>query len=171
MRARLKDLSFTRDGDSVLSITTKEDCRELWDNLYETDVEVSIKPYKTKRGLSANALYWSTLTELARKLGYSNAAMHNIMLRKYGWPEKYDEQIVYIMLPDTEEAEKKALEADTYHLRPTGLTKPGRGGPYRAYMLMRGSSTYNTQEFSRLLDGLLEDAKEAGIHVRTDKYE
>ena len=171
MKARLKDLSFTRDGESVLSITTKEDCRELWDNLNGTDIEVSIKQYKTKRGLSANALYWSTLTELARKLGYSNAAMHNIMLRKYGWPEKYDDQIVYIMLPDTEEAEKKALEADTYHLRPTGQIKPGRGGPYRAYMLMRGSSTYNTQEFSRLLDGLLEACNDVGIHIMTGRTE
>lgn len=171
MKARLKDLSFSLDGDSVLSITTKEDCRELFDNLYETDVEVSIKPYKTKRGLSANAMYWTYLSQLARKLGLSNAAMHNTLLRKYGWPEKYDDEIVYIMLPDTEEAEKKALEADTYHLRPTGLTKPGKGGPYRAYMLMRGSSTYNTEEFSRLLEGLLEGCREMGIHIMTGRNE
>lgn len=171
MKARLSNLAFSLDGDSVLSISTKEDCREIWDSLHDTDVEVAIKKHREGRGLSANAMYWTYLSQLARKLGYTNAAMHNTLLRQYGWPEKYDDEIVYIMLPDTEEAEKKALEADTYHLRPTGLTKPGKGGPYRAYMLMRGSSTYNTEEFSRLLDGLLAECKEMGIHVMTGRYE
>lgn len=171
MKARLSNLTFNLDGDSVLSISTKEDCRGLWDNLHDTDVEVVIKKHREGRGLSQNGMYWTYLSQLARKLGLSNAAMHNTLLRKYGWPEKYDDEIVYIMLPDTEEAEKKAIEADTYHLRPTGLTKPGKGGPYRAYMLMRGSSTYNTEEFSRLLDGLLEECREMGIHIMTGRNE
>lgn len=171
MRAKLTNLSFSLNRESVLTITTRDDCREIWDNLHDTEVEVSIKKFKPKRGLSANALYWSTLAELARVLGYSNNAMHNIMLRKYGFPEIYDDEIVYVMLPDTEEVEKKTLEDKSNHLRPTNQIKPGKKGPYRAYMLMRGSSTYSTEEFSRLLDGLLEDSREVGIHIKTDKYE
>lgn len=170
MKARLHDLSFSRDGASVLSITTREDCRGLWDDLHETDVEVTIKRHRKKRSLDANGLYWASLTELARRLEVSNAYMHNSMIRQYGQPEMYGEKVAYIMLPDTDETEQKALEAETYHIKPTSQTREGKDGVrYRVYMLMRGSSTYNTEEFSRLLDGLLEACKAAGIRVKTNR--
>lgn len=172
MKARLHDLSFSRDGASVLSITTREDCRGLWDDLHETEVEVTIKKSRKKRSLDANGLYWASLTELARRLEVSNAYMHNSMIRQYGQPEMYGEKVAYIMLPDTDETEQKALEAETYHIKPTSQTREGNDGvTYRAYMLMRGSSTYNTEEFSRLLDGLLEACRSAGVHVMTGRPE
>lgn len=171
MKARLSDLTYTRNHESVLTIVTKDDLGQLFDDLHDTEVEVTIKKHRTKRGLTQNGLYWATLAQLAHKLNVTNAYMHNVMLRRYGQPERYDDQLVYLMLPDTEEAENKALEAETYHLRPTSHVKPGRDGPLRAYMLMRGSSTYNTEEFSRLLDGLLDECKEMGIHVMTGRYE
>lgn len=170
MKARLHDLSFSRDGASVLSITTREDCRGLWDDLNGTEVEVTIKKARKKRSLDANGLYWASLTELARRLEVSNAYMHNSMIRQYGQPEMYGEKVAYIMLPDTDETERKALEAETYHIKPTSQTREGKDGvTYRAYMLMRGSSTYNTEEFSRLLDGLLEACRSAGVHVMTGR--
>lgn len=172
MKARLHDLSFSRDGASVLSITTREDCRGLWDDLHGTEVEVTIKKARKKRSLDANGLYWASLTELARRLEVSNAYMHNSMIRQYGQPEMYGEKVAYIMLPDTDETEQKALEAETYHIKPTSQTREGKDGvTYRAYMLMRGSSTYNTEEFSRLLDGLLEACRNAGVHVMTGRPE
>lgn len=172
MKARLHDLSFSRDGASVLSITTREDCRGLWDDLNGTEVEVTIKKARKKRSLDANGLYWASLTELARRLEVSNAYMHNSMIRQYGQPEMYGEKVAYIMLPDTDETERKALEAETYHIKPTSQTRDGKDGvTYRAYMLMRGSSTYNTEEFSRLLDGLLEACRSAGVHVMTGRPE
>lgn len=172
MKARLHDLSFSRDGASVLSITTREDCRRLWDDLNGTEVEVTIKKARKKRSLDANGLYWASLTELARRLEVSNAYMHNSMIRQYGQPEMYGEKVAYIMLPDTDETERKALEAETYHIKPTSQTREGKDGVlYRAYMLMRGSSTYNTEEFSRLLDGLLEACRSAGVHVMTGRPE
>lgn len=170
MKARLHDLSFSRDGASVLSITTREDCRGLWDDLNGTEVEVTIKKARKKRSLDANGLYWASLTELARRLEVSNAYMHNSMIRQYGQPEMYGEKVAYIMLPDTDETERKALEAETYHIKPTSQTREGKDGvTYRAYMLMRGSSTYNTEEFSRLLDGLMEACRSAGVHVMTGR--
>lgn len=165
--------SQTRDGRVVVSFATDDrSVLSLFDDLNGEDVDLNVKKYRKGRGLSANALYWASLAQLAHKLGVSNAYLHNVMLRRYGQPERFEDQVVYIMLPDTEEAEKKALEADTYHLRPTSQTKPGKDGlTYRAYMLMRGSSTYNTEEFSRLLDGLLDSCREMGIHIMTGREE
>lgn len=162
----------TMDGKTIISLVTTEDIGQLYDELHDNPLQVEIKAFKRKRGLTQNGFYWAQLSELARKLGLSNNAMHNTLLRRYGQPERYDDQVVYIMLPDTEEAENKALEAETYHLKPTSHTKPGNDGTqYRAYMLMRGSSTYNTEEFSRLVDGLIQECDDAGVRVMTGREE
>lgn len=130
---------------------------------------VEIKPYRKKRSLDANAMYWKILSDFAIKLRISNSFAHNMMLRRYGQVERYDDELVYVFLPDTEEAERKADEAETYHLKPTSQTKQGKDGSYRAYMLLRGSKTYDTSEFSRLLTGLIDECKEIGLDVLTER--
>ncbi len=170
MKAWLDSLTFTRERESLLTIRTSKDLGAVFDDLHENEVEVTIKKYRQKRSLDANGLYWASLTQLAKVLRVSNNRLHNMMIRQYGQPEYYGEKVAYIMLPDTEDTEEKALEADTYHIKPTSKVKHGSDGvDYRAYMLMRGSSTYNTEEFSRLLDGLLEACEDMGIHVMTGR--
>ena len=172
MIGRLNSLSYTRDGDCLLTISTREDCGAMMDELSDTDVEITIRKRRKKRSLDSNALYWSTVTELAKALGVSNAYVHNDMIRRYGQPELYGDKVAYIMLPDTDETEEKAMEAETYHIKPTSRTRDGTDGvTYRAYMLMRGSSTYNTAEFNRLVDGLMESCKEAGVRILTRREE
>lgn len=131
---------------------------------------VEIKEYRKKRSLDQNALYWSVLTSFAEALNISNAYAHNLLLRRYGQLERYDDKPVYVVLPDTEDAEKKADEAESYHLKPTSQVKEGKDGiSYRTYMLLRGSSSYDTKEMTRLLDGLLEECKEMGICVMSER--
>lgn len=127
---------------------------------------VEIKEYRKKRSLNQNDMYWSVLTSFAEALNISNARAHNLLLRRYGQLERYEDKPVYVVLPDTEEAEKRADEAESYHLKPTSQVKEGKDGQmYRTYMLLRGSSTYNTSDFRRLLDGLLDECKQMGIVV------
>lgn len=131
---------------------------------------VDIKEYRAKRSLNANALYWSVLTQFAKALGASNAYAHNQLLRRYGQLERYGEKLVYVVLPDTEEAERRADEAETYHLKPTSQVKEGKDGVmYRTYMLLRGSSTYDTAEMSRLINGLLDECRNMGLDVLTEQ--
>jgi hypothetical protein len=172
MKARLESLTFSRERESLLTVRTAEDIGQMFDDLHETEVEVIVKKYRKKRSLDANGLYWASLTQLAKVLRVSNNRLHNMMIRQYGQPEMYGDKVAYIMLPDTEATEEKSLEADTYHIKPTSKVKHGSDGvDYRAYMLMRGSSTYNTEEFSRLLDGLLEACEDMGIHIQTGREE
>lgn len=131
---------------------------------------VEIKEYRKKRSLNQNDMYWSVLTSFAEALNISNARAHNLLLRRYGQLERYEDKPVYVVLPDTEEAEKRADEAESYHLKPTSQVKEGKDGQmYRTYMLLRGSSTYNTKEMTRLLSGLLDECKEVGIAVMTER--
>lgn len=130
------------------------------------DLTVEIKKYREKRSNDANRYYWKLVTQIADKNHVTNNFQHNMMLREYGQIDHFDGKLVQIMLPDTEEAEEKALESESVHLKPTSHTKVGDDGiRYRSYMLLKGSSEYNTKEMSRLIDGVVQEAKAMGIET------
>lgn len=142
-----------------------EDFREAYEHLKGCGkLTLEIKKYKAKRSLDANAYYWVLLTKLARVIGLSNEEAHNMLLCGYGQVELFDGKAVFMTIPDTEESEKKVKNSSEYHLQPTSQVREGNDGVmYRTYKLLRGSSTYNTEEMARLIDGLVRECIEAGI--------
>ena len=127
---------------------------------------VEIKRHRKRRSLDQNAMYWSILGQIAKALGISNSKAHNIMLRSYGQLERYGEQIVYVVLPDTEEAAEQADEAESYHIKPTSQVKVGMDGiNYRTYLLLKGSHDMDTAEMKRLIDGVMDEAKQMGLEL------
>ncbi len=142
-----------------------EDFEQAYEELKGYDkLSLEIKPYKRKRSLDANAYYWVLVTKLARILGASNAELHNILLAKHGVMEIVDGRTIKAVLPDTDEANRRVMESQVYHLRPTSDVRMGKDGMvYRTYIMLRGSSTYDTAEMSRLIDGLVCDCKDAGM--------
>lgn len=145
----------------------RDDIGGEWDDLRKNERLVfSVKEYKRKRSLDANAYYWVLVTKLAKVLNLSKPHLHNILLRRYGQPEIIDGQMIFLVLPDSESGTRKADEAETYHIRPTSQVKTGVDGKvYRTYVMLRGSSTYNTAEMSELIDGLVSECKEQGIET------
>lgn len=128
--------------------------------------DFEVKEHREKRSLDANALYWKLLTGLAKAMAISNARAHNLMLRRYGQIQEIDGQTIYIFLPDTDEAEEEALEAETFHVKPTSRTKPGKEGVnFRAYLLLKGSSEMDKSDFSRMIDGVIDECKQLGIET------
>lgn len=154
-QTRRPEITLEVDGDA-------EDIERLKDK----KLAVELKQYREKRSLDANAYYWVLAGKLADVLGQSSAWVHNHMLRKYGQIMVIDDQGVYTVLPDTDEAQKAIDEAETYHLKPTSQVKPGKGGKmYRTYMMLRGSSDYDSKEMSTLINGLVEECKAVGIET------
>ena len=145
----------------------RDDIGGEWDDLRKNERLVfSVKEYKRKRSLDANAYYWVLVTKLAKVLNLSKPHLHNILLRRYGQPVIIDGQMIFLVLPDSESGTRKADEAETYHIRPTSQVKTGVDGKvYRTYVMLRGSSTYNTAEMSELIDGLVSECKEQGIET------
>ena len=149
----------------TLLFETNEDFGQAYEELKGYDkLSLEIKPYKRRRSLDANAYYWVLLTKLSKILGTSNAELHNTILSKYGFLEIVDGRTIKVVLPDTDEANKKVMESKIYHLRPTSDVRMGKDGMvYRTYTMLRGSSTYDTAEMSRLIDGLVCDCRDGGI--------
>lgn len=129
-------------------------------------LRIEAKKYRKKRSLDANAYYWQLITKLAHCVGISKPAAHNIMLRKYGQDEIIGGKLIYLIIPDTDAAEEQALEAETYHIKPTSEVRVGTDGEiYRTYIMIRGSSTYDTKEMSNLINGLVTECKNVGIET------
>ena len=125
-------------------------------------LKMSFCKWKKKRSLDANGYYWTLLTKLATKTGQSNSELHNDLLAEYGYKEFVDGQLIRIPIPDTDEAFERVHKSTTYHLKPTTQVIEGSDGVvYRTYIMLRGSHTYNTEEFSRLISGLIYECKGA----------
>lgn len=149
------NITFEVDGDITDTV----------DELRDKYLTITAKQYRKKRSLDANGMYWKLLTQLAEAVHVSKPCMHNQLLRRYGQLEMIDNQCVPLRIPDTDEAERKALEATEYHIRPTSQTIEWNGKRDRVYLLLRGSHDYNTKEFSELLTGLVDECKECGIQT------
>ena len=170
MKADLTDISFTRQGDTLLTIRTRENVTDLFDRFKDLPVRVEVKQWRERRSLDANGYYWALLSQCADALKISKTRAHNLMLRRYGVVERMDDQLVYLVLPESEDAEETALEADAYHIKPTSQVKKGKDGRmFRTYLLLRGSSSYDSREFSALLNGLVDECKHLGIETRSQE--
>ena len=172
LTCRIKEVSFDYfTGKPLVTLELNEGgtARSMVDELKSRDkLTLKIDEYKEKRSLNANAYYWKLLGQLAKKLKISNSYCHNVMLRRYGTIEEYDGRPVFVVIPDTDEAEKQADEAETYHIKPTTNVRVGNDGKlYRTYMLMKPSHKFSTAEMSRLIDGIIDECRQVGIQTMT----
>ena len=134
----------------------------------DRDIVWDLSEHKEKRSLSQNSYYWVLCGKVAQATRISTAAIHNQNLRDLGLVWRVNDELVPIYLPDTEDAEKEVLNAETYHIKPTSKTKEGKDGKmFRCYVMLRGSSTFTTDEMSALLDLMIQEAKAQGIETIT----
>lgn len=145
----------------VIEIRTKDNVLKAYEKLKEKVVSVKVTVFRKKRSLTANGYYWVLIGKVAEAVGHSQAYMHNEMLRRHPRLEIIEERPVIVMLPDTIETERKIDESEELHLLPTDITERGN----RQYLLLRGSSTYDTKEMAILIDDIVQEAKEQDIET------
>lgn len=133
--------------------------------------EWKLEKHRKSRSLGQNALYWKLVGMVSAKTKIPVPVIHNRMLRDYGQFTYIDEQLAVTYLPDTEEAEEQALNAETFHIKPTSKVLYGSNGKLlRAYIILRGSSTYTTEEMALLLDGIMQEARQQDIRIEEMQY-
>ena len=132
-------------------------------NAKHPDKVWEVKEHKERRTLSQNAYYWKLITEVAKKQRHSVPYVHNTELRAARYARWFNDELVLVSIPDTDDAEAQIMEQMEYHLAPTNR----REGDKRIYVMLRGSSEFNTAEMSHLLDLLIQDAQALGIETMT----
>lgn len=133
------------------------------------DMKWDLQEHKEHRSLSQNAYYWRLASQVAAKTikyGANINEIHNRNLRELGFRELIDDQPICLYLPDTEQAEKTAINAETYHIKPTSQTRLSKDGEvFRCYVMLRGSHTFNTAEMSALVDLMVQEAEAVGVQT------
>lgn len=127
-----------------------------------------LSEHKEKRSLNSNSYYWALVGKVAQKTRIPSAVIHNQNLRDLGLVWRINDELLPVYIPDTEKAENEVLNATNYHMKPTSQVKEGKDGQmYRCYVMLRGSSTFNTEEMSALLDLMIQEAKAQEIETMT----
>ncbi len=137
------------DGNLVLEIATtdSQEAEEQAKKMLGKELSIDIKKYSPKRSLNANAYFWRMCELIAQKLQSDKGTIYLLQLSKYGLFVDME------VIPDAIELLQK-----TYRYVEV------MDGFVRCYI---GSSHYNREEMSRLLDGTIQDAKDLGIDTWT----
>ena len=115
-------------------------------------LSIEIKKYRKKRSLDANGMLWACLGEIANVLRADKWDIYLQMLKRYG---KYTYICVKPAVVEAVKAQWRECEV---------LGEMEVNGQKAVQMLCYfGSSTYDTKEFSMLLDGVISEMREIGL--------
>lgn len=148
-----------KSGKILLTLELNEKPTDEIDELSQVEkLSIKIKRWFKKRSLDANALMWACLGELAMALNTDKWSLYLLMLKRYG-------QYTYICVkPNAVESMKKQWRECEE------VGKIDINGDEAVQLLCYfGSSTYNSKEFSVLLDGIISEMKDVGIPTPTSQ--
>ena len=149
----IRDMFRGMDGKFTVSLNIEEEPGDI-EKLKDKRLRIKITEYKQKRSLDANALLWHCLGKMGKAFTppRDKWEMYLEELRKYG---KYS----YVLM------DQKAVDSFKQMWRETEIVGEVDVNGRKAVQLLcyYGSSTYNTKEFSVLLDGVIEDMKDLGL--------
>ena len=143
-------LTFSiNEASTINEIDRIKDCEKL---------RIKAAKYKKKRSLDANALLWHCLGEISAALRTDKWEVYLQMLKRYG---KY----TYICV------KQNVVDAVKQQWRECEVIGEMEINGQKAVQLLCyfGSSMYNTQEFSVLLDGVISEMKEMGLETPTSQ--
>ncbi len=119
-----------------------------------TKARASIEEWKDDRSGNANRLLWHCIGAIAKSLRTDKWEVYLLMLKRYG---KYT--YVCVKPHMVEPMKKQWRECEV-------IGEVDINGQKAVQMLCYfGSSTYDTKEFSVLLDGVISEMKEMGLEV------
>lgn len=165
IRAQRINLQFTETGEPQIVLTTNENRLQIQQEVAELkqiiskgkELSAEVKQYRCRRSLNANSYFWLIISEMASLLRTTKDELYLIMLERYGVFTHL------IVKPNVVERVKEEWRT----VRELGeITVNGTTG--MQLMCFFGSSTYDSKEFSVLLDGVISEAKELGLEVISD---
>ena len=164
MIGKLKDLLPLQGGEWLVSFTTRDDPGQVFDKLKDAEASIDIKKYSPKRSKTANDFCWAMCTDIGKALT----------------PPLQKEEVYRRAIRDVGEYEPlpiKAEAVETFQRRwsekVTGwfaeVIDDSKIPGYKLVFAYYGSSTYDTKTMSRLIDYIVQDARNMGLKIPTSK--
>lgn len=167
LTGRIANISFSFEGRPVvtLELFERRNAPAIMNKLLELKGEESlafkISKHKKKRSLDANAYCFVLIGKIAEKTGIPKTEVYRKAVKEIGG--NYDVVCVQNKAVDSlrETWEKNGLgwQTETMDSKIEGCTN---------IVLYYGSSTYDTETMSRLIDNIVQDCKALGIETKSE---
>ena len=161
IRARISDMTYTMDGKAILSFAIQGDGRALYDEYKDKELTIAVKQYRKKRSLDANSYFWVLCNKLSEKTRLPKDEIYRSAIKNIG-----GNSYISPVLVEEKENAIKMWEShglgwvceDTGSSKVKGCTN---------IIFYAGSSFYDTEQMSRLIDNIVQDCKAVGIETMT----
>lgn len=147
-------ITFTMNEASAINqIENIRTCEKL---------NIKATKYRKKRSLDANAYLWVLCTKIAEAISVPEAVVskdeiYEEMLQKYGY--LYQDEDGYIPV---------TVKAGVDMSKITGHWKFYKSnGKFDSYLMIKGSSEYDSAEMAHFIDAVVQEAKELDIETAT----
>lgn len=158
---KLTGASRTFDGNSIiLTFEVDASASGQIESMKKDDLlRIKAVKYRQKRSLDANAYAWVLMTKIANHpdIASSKEEVYEQMLQKYG--TFYEDEGGYIPITVKKTVDMAKVPGHWKHIKDNGN--------FASYLMIKGSSEYNTAEMSRFIDRIVEEAQELGIETAT----
>ena len=128
------------------------------ESLTKGSVDVRIDIHRNHRSLDANAALWHCIDVIAKSLGRTKDDIYLEELREYG--KFVTLSVIPIAYKELQRAYRLCeIAGDTEMIHP-------KTGELQEVVIVKcyiGSSSYNSKEFSELLNGVIDDMKQMGL--------
>ena len=166
MIGKLKELMRLAGGEWLVSFTTRADPVRLFDSLKDEEISVEIKKNSQPRSKTANDFMWAMCTDIGKALR----------------PPVPKDDVYRRAIRDVGEYEPLPIKAEAVSTFQERWASKGTGWfadvvddsklkGYKLVFAYYGSSTYTTEEMSRLLDYLKQDMDNMGLQIPLSKDE
>ena len=159
-QGKLIDITLSYiDQSPIVSFEIKAELEDIA-KYKDIELDISFDKRRKRRSLDANACLWACLGQIAAAVGTDNWTEYLRALRQYG---KY----TYINVKEEaiEDLRRQWREIDVVGDIVVIDDVTGELTPMKQVLCFFGSSTYNSKEFSRLLDGVISDMKDLGLEA------
>lgn len=146
---------FSTRGILVTLAVTDVSVQELQTLKGLDKLSVNLKKWRKKRSLDANAYAWVLMSKIASALGTSKDEVYEDLLQRYG--VIYEDENGYITVTVKSTVDMSKI---------TGHWKRYKSNDkFVSYLMIKGSSEYDTAEMSQFIDRVIEEAKELDIET------
>ncbi|MCQ2113322.1 MAG: hypothetical protein MJY95_08295 [Bacteroidaceae bacterium] len=162
MKAEILDYSIALDGTQRVTLLLKSDFRQAYDRYIGKTLNVRFSEWKEARSNNQNAFFHSLVNEIAGCRGLTEDDVKRQLVVDYGTLARdSDGNIIGFKLP---------VSADVSTIYPyTSFYKEieENGKRFNCFLVYKHTSEMDSAEFSRLLSGTIDEAKELGIDTDT----
>lgn len=141
-------ISFELNEEPTDGINAIASCEKL---------SITAKKFRHKRSLDANAYCWVLCTKIADAVNSSKDEVYEEMLQKYGY--LYQDEDGYIPVTVKAGVDMSKIQGHWKFFK--------SNGKFDSYLMIKGSSEYDSAEMAKFIDRIIEEAKDLGIETLT----